>query len=94
MELHQDLVKTDNFTLAQRSLKEWHRQLGHMNFRSIIRFARLFPITSILKTSKERHSYMFSMLFWEKNCTSPNKNGSGAGITDEDNQQFICISID
>ena len=32
MELHQDGVKTDNFTLEQQYLLKRHQQLGHINF--------------------------------------------------------------
>ena len=50
MEFHQDGRKTDNLTLSQWSLLKQHRWLGDMNFRSIIRFARLGLIPSILTT--------------------------------------------
>ena len=34
------------------------------------------------------------MLFWKKNCTSPNTIGSGAGIADDHDQPGMLIWID
>ena len=94
MELHQDGVITDIFTPSQRSLLKWHRQIGHTNFRSIIRFARLGLIPSILTTIREEDITRCSAFFLRKEgCTSPNTNGSGSGIAYEHDQPVICISI-
>ena len=77
MELHQDGGKTDNLTLAKLSLLNWHRQIDHMNFRSIIRFARLGLIPSILKTIREEDIPRCSACcFGKQSYTYPNKNVS------------------
>ena len=87
IELHQDDGKTDNLTLAQRSILKWHKRLGHMNFRSIILFARLGLIISILTIIREEYIPRCSACcFGKQSCTSPNTNGSGAGIADEYDQ--------
>ena len=65
-----------------------------MNLRSIIRFARLSLITSILTTIREEDIPRCSACCFEKqSCTSPNTNGLGAGIADDHDQPGICISI-
>ena len=87
MELHQDGGKIDNLTLAQRSLIKWYRQLGHINFRSIIQFARLGLIPSILTTIREEDILRCSACFFgQQSCTSPKTVGSVAGIIDEHDQ--------
>ena len=94
MELHQDGGKIDNLTLAQKSLIEWYRQLGHINFRSVIQFARLSLIPSILTTIREEDIPRCSVCYFGKqSCTSPKTVGSGAGITYEHDQPGMCISI-
>ena len=95
MELHQDGGKTDNLTLAQRSLLKWHRRLGHMNFRSIIRFARLGLLPSILTTIREEDiPKCTACCFGKQSCTSHKTAGSGSGIADEHDQPGMCVSID
>ena len=87
MELHQDGGKTDNLTLAQLSLLEWNRQLGHMSFISIIRFARLGLIPSILATIREEDIPRCSECCFGKQRFTPTKtDGSGAGIADDHDQ--------
>ena len=86
-ELHQDGGKIDNLTLAQRSLIKWYRQLGHINFRSIIQFARLGLIPSILTTIKEEDIPRCSACYFGRlSCIYPKTVGSGAGVTDENDQ--------
>ena len=53
LEFYQDSGKTDNLTLAQQYLLKYHRGIGHMNFRSIIRFECLGLIPFILITIRE-----------------------------------------
>ena len=65
-----------------------------MNFRSNIRFAHLGLIPSILTTFREEDIPVCSACcFGKQSCTSPNKNGSVAGIVDEHDQPGMCISI-
>ena len=66
-----------------------------MNFRSIIRFARLGLIPSSLTTIREGDIPRCSACcFGKQSWTSPNKNGSRPGIADEHDQPGMCISID
>ena len=65
MEIHQDGGKTDNLTLAQQSLIKWNRRLGHMNFRSIIRFVCLSLIPSILTKIREEDSPRCTTFFFK-----------------------------
>ena len=94
IDIYQDGGKTDNFTLAQRSLLKCHRKLGHMNFRSVIRFTRLGLIPFILTTIREEDIPIFSSCcFGKQSCTYPNTYGSGEVIADEHDQPGMCISI-
>ena len=54
MEFHQDGGKRNNLTLSQRSLLKRHRELGHIDFRSIIQFERLGLMLYILQQSKKQ----------------------------------------
>ena len=66
-----------------------------MHFRSIIRSARLGLIPFILTTIREEEILRCSACcFGKKSFTSPNKNGSGAGIAYEHDQPGMWISID
>ena len=66
-----------------------------MNFRSIIRFARLGLIPYVLTTIREEDISICSACFFgKKSCTSPKTDGSGGGISDEHGQLGMCISID
>ena len=81
-------------TLAQQSLIKWHRQLGHMNFQSITRFAHLGLIPYILLTIREEDFPICSACcFRQWSCTYTKTYGSGAGISDEHDQPGMCISI-
>ena len=65
-----------------------------MNFRYIIRFARLGLIPSSLTTIREGDIPRCSACcFGKQSCTYPNTNGSGAGIVDDNNQPGMSISI-
>ena len=95
MDFYQDGWKTDNLILEKRSLLKWHRWLGHMSFWSIIIFACLCPIPSILTTIREENILICSYwCFRKQSCTYHNTYGSGEGLADEHNQPGMCISID
>ena len=66
-----------------------------MNFRFIIRFARLGLVPSILTTIREENILICSYwCFRKQSCTYHNTYGSGEGLADEHNQPGMCISID
>ena len=76
MELHKDGIKTDILKLAQKSLIKCNRRLGHMNFRSIIRFTRLGLIPSVFKKiTEEDISICLVCCFGKQSCTSPKTYG-------------------
>ena len=65
-----------------------------MNFRFIIRFARLGLVPSILTTIIEEDIMICSACcFGKKSCTYPKTDGSGAVILYELDQPGMCISI-
>ena len=94
MGLYKDGGKRDNLTLAQQSLLKLHRRLGHINFWSIIRFTRLVFISSALTTIREEKIYVQHVVLEKEYWTTYNTDGSGTGITDENDQPGMCISID
>ena len=95
MEIHQDGGEIYNLTLALLFLPKWHRQPGHMNFRSIFWFTCLGLITYILTTIREEDILICSeFCSGKQSCTSPKIDGSGAGIADENLQSVMSISID
>ena len=90
MDLHKYERKTDNLKLEQVSLLKWHKRIGHTKFRSIIRFARLGLIIYILTTIREEDiPRCLACCFGKQIFTSPNTNGSGAGISDAHDQPGI-----
>ena len=65
-----------------------------MNFRFIIRFARLGLVPYILTTIREEDIMICSACcFGKQSCTYPKTDGSGSGIVYELNQSGMCISI-
>ena len=64
-----------------------------MNFRFIIRFARLGLVPSILTTIIEEYIMICSACcFRKQRCTYPKTDGLGAGISDELDQPGMFIS--
>ena len=93
MELHKYGGKTDNLALAQLSLLKWNIQLGHINFRSIIIFARLGLICSILTTIREEDIPRCSACcFGKQFFTYPKTDVSEAVIAKIHDKPGILIS--
>ena len=94
MELHQYGVQTDILTLEKLSLLKWHRRHVHMNFQSIVPFARPRIILFVLMTIREEDIPICAVCCFRKHsCTYPKTYGSGIVISDEHYQMGIYISI-